>query len=118
MLFRSFFTVVPAMFGDQTQGLGRRVLSCRIAVLGGAISYGFYLFHQAIMHKVQQRLDLAPFSGGFVRVYVLTAAVTIVFSIGAYLAVERPVLGLKDRPISSLWRRRRESDVNAPPARP
>ena len=113
-----FFAVVPAMFGDQTRGMGRRLLSCKVAVFGGAISYGFYLFHLAVRHQVQDRLDLVPFTGGFVKAYVLTAAVTIVLSTGAYYVVEKPVLGLKDRPISSLWRRDRDAAVSSPGAKP
>ena len=113
-----FFAVVPAMFGDQTRGMGRRLLSCKVAVFGGAISYGFYLFHLAVLHQVQDRLDLVPFTGGFVKAYVLTAAVTIVLSTGAYYVVEKPVLGLKDRPISSLWRRDRDAAVSSPGAKP
>ena len=59
-----------------------------------------------------------PFTGGFVKAYVLTAAVTIVLSTGAYYVVEKPVLGLKDRPISSLWRRDRDAAVSSPGAKP
>ena len=105
--------------GDQTKGWGRRVLSSRAAVFGGAISYGFYLFHLAVLHQVQDRLDLAPFGGGFVRAILLTAAVTIVLSTFAYYLVEKPVLGLKDRPISSLWRRERapKPGVSSPDAK-
>jgi len=122
-----FLVVVPAMFGDQTQGLGRRVLSCRLAVMGGAVSYGFYLFHQAVLNKLQIKLDIAPFSGGFVELYVLTAAITIVLSTGAYFLVERPVLGMKDQTFGSLWVRHRKTpepqsevpvDVSEPSAPP
>jgi peptidoglycan/LPS O-acetylase OafA/YrhL len=101
------FIVVPAMFGDQTQGRGRRILSSKVAVFGGTISYGFYLFHLAVLHKVQPRLGYAPFDGGFVPIYVVTAAVTIVLALFAYHAVERPALALKDQPlkdmVASLW---------------
>jgi peptidoglycan/LPS O-acetylase OafA/YrhL len=94
------------------------VLSSRVAVFGGAISYGFYLFHLAVLHQVQDHFDIPPFSGGFVKAYVLTAAITVVLATGAYYVVEKPVLGLKDRPISSLWRRGREPAVSSPGAKP
>ena len=114
-----FFAVVPAMFGDQTRGVGRKVLSCRIAVIGGAISYGFYLFHLAVMHKVQEHFNLAPFSGGFVKLYVGTAAVTIVFALGAYFLVDKPVVSLKDGSFRDVWRSiRRRSVSDSPPAPP
>ena len=112
-----FFAVVPAMFGDQTRGVGRKVLSCRIAVIGGAISYGFYLFHLAVMHKVQEHFDLAPFTGGFVKLYVGTAAVTLVFALGAYYLVDKPVVSLKDGSFRDVWRSiRRRSVSDSPPA--
>jgi peptidoglycan/LPS O-acetylase OafA/YrhL len=114
-----FFAVVPAMFGDQTRGVGRKVLSCRIAVIGGAISYGFYLFHLAVMHKVQDHFDLAPFTGGFVKLYVGTAAVTLVFALGAYYLVDKPVVSLKDGSFRDVWRSiRRRSVSDSPPAPP
>jgi peptidoglycan/LPS O-acetylase OafA/YrhL len=101
------FIVIPAMFGDQTQGRGRRLLSSKVAAYGGAISYGFYLFHLAVLHKVQEHLGYAPFDGGFVPIYLGTAAVTIVLASFAYYTVEKPTLGLKDQPlaamVSSLW---------------
>jgi peptidoglycan/LPS O-acetylase OafA/YrhL len=109
-----FFAVVPAMFGDQTRGTGRRILSSRVAVFGATISYGFYLFHLAVLHQVQDHLDLVPFTGGFVKSYVLTAAVTIVLSTGAYYLVEKRVLELKSRPA----RRAPAPAVSAPDAKP
>ena len=114
-----FFAVVPAMFGDQTRGVGRKILSCRIAVIGGAISYGFYLFHLAVMHKVQEHFDLAPFTGGFVKLYVGTAAVTLVFALGAYYLVDKPVVSLKDGSFRDVWRSiRRRSVSESPPGPP
>ena len=117
-----WFTVIPAMFGDQTQGLGRRLLSCRVAVLGGTISYGFYLFHHAVLFQVQDRLGYVPFGGGFVPIYAVTAVVTIALAVGAYALVERPVLGLKDQSLGSLWVRHPKApppaEVNGPDAPP
>ncbi len=112
------FIVVPAMFGDQTQGVGRRVLSSRVAVFGGAISYGFYLFHLAVLHKVQPALGYLPFDGGFVPIYVVTALITMGLASFAYFVVERPTLGLKDQPlhatIRSLFRRPRTTEALPP----
>jgi peptidoglycan/LPS O-acetylase OafA/YrhL len=110
------FIVIPAMFGDQTQGRGRRLLSSRIAVFGGAISYGFYLFHEAVLQKVQAHLGYAPFDGGFVPIYVVTAGITIVLAVFAHYAVEKPTLGLKDQPlkemVTSLWVRHAKDDAS------
>jgi peptidoglycan/LPS O-acetylase OafA/YrhL len=96
-----WFMVLPAMFGDQTQGVGRRLLSCRIAVFGGAISYGFYLFHLAVLNKVEVWTDAEPFNGSFPKVYTLTVLITGVLATGAYYVIERPTLQLKDRSIRS-----------------
>ncbi len=112
------FIVIPAMFGDQTVGLGRRLLSSKAAVFGGAVSYGFYLFHLAVLHKVQPALGYTPFDGGFVPIYVVTAVITLGLASFSYSVVERPTLGLKDQPlrdtIRSLWSRSRRAE--APPA--
>jgi peptidoglycan/LPS O-acetylase OafA/YrhL len=109
-----FFAVVPAMFGDQTKGIGRKLLSCRVAMIGGAISYGFYLFHLAVMHQAQDALDLVPFGGGFAKLYLVTAACTLVLALGAYWLVDKPMIGLKDSTFGDLWRKATGRAVSAP----
>ena len=55
--------------------------------------------------------------GGFVPLYVVTAAVTIVLATFAHYAVEKPTLGLKDQPlkemVTSLWVRHPKGDAGS-----
>jgi peptidoglycan/LPS O-acetylase OafA/YrhL len=44
---------LPAIFGDHTRGWLRRVLASRTLVWLATISYGFYLWHLAVMRKLQ-----------------------------------------------------------------
>ena len=61
----AFFLLAPAMFGDQTQGSGRRFLASQPLVLLGTVSLGFYLFHLAVMSNVQEWLAPAGTSSVF-----------------------------------------------------
>jgi len=105
----SFFLLAPAMFGDQTQGLGRRILASRPLVLLGTVSLGFYLFHLAVMGNVQEWLapsgTSSVFYGSLPAVVGLTSVISIALAFLSYYVVEKPFLRLKDRPIASLWRR-------------
>jgi peptidoglycan/LPS O-acetylase OafA/YrhL len=105
----AFFLLAPAMFGDQTQGVGRRILASRPLVLLGTVSLGFYLFHLAVMTNVQDWL--APegtssiFYGSLPAVFSLTFVVAIALAFLSYYLVERPFLRLKDRSLTSRGRR-------------
>jgi peptidoglycan/LPS O-acetylase OafA/YrhL len=105
----AFFLLAPAMFGDQTQGRGRRFLASKPLVLLGTVSLGFYLFHLAVMTNVQEWL--APegtssiFYGSLPAVFGLTFVGAIALAFLSYYLVEKPFLRLKDKPFSSLWRR-------------
>ncbi len=111
----AFFLLVPAMFGDQTQGLGRRFLASRPLVMLGTVSLGFYLFHLAVMSNVQGWLAPAGtssvFYGSLPAVFGLTFVCSIALAFLSYYIVEKPFLRLKDTPVSALWRR---STVGAP----
>ena len=72
----AFFLLAPAMFGDQTQGRGRRFLASKPLVLLGTVSLGFYLFHLAVMTNVQEWLapdgTSSVFYGSLPAVFSLT----------------------------------------------
>jgi peptidoglycan/LPS O-acetylase OafA/YrhL len=105
----AFFLLAPAMFGDQTQGRGRRFLASRPLVMLGTVSLGFYLFHLAVMANVQDWLAPAGtssvFYGSLPAVFSLTFVGAIALAFLSYYAVEKPFLRLKDKPVSALWRR-------------
>jgi peptidoglycan/LPS O-acetylase OafA/YrhL len=118
--------LAPAMFGDQTRGRLRRVLSSRPLVYLGAISLSFYLWHLPLVDKVKQFTvedwesraataanasasnplgALATFTGSYPRVVLLTAAVSLVVASLLYRYVELPFLRAKDVPLHRLGRR-------------
>jgi peptidoglycan/LPS O-acetylase OafA/YrhL len=105
----AFFLLAPAMFGDQTQGRGRRFLACKPLVLLGTVSLGFYLFHLAVMSNVQEWLapdgTSSVFYGSLPAVFGLTFVGAVALAFLSYYLVEKPFLRLKDRPLTSLWRR-------------
>ncbi len=113
----AFFLLAPAMFGDQTQGRGRKFLASRPLVLLGTVSLGFYLFHLAVMGNVQEWLAPSGTSSDFYGSLPVVFSLTFVLSIGlaflSYYLVEKPFLRLKDRSITSIWHRDPPSGATA-----
>ncbi len=105
----AFFLLAPTMFGDQTKGRARRVLASKPLVMLGTVSLGFYLFQLAVMSNVQEWLapdgTSSAFYGSLPKVFALTFVGAIALAAVSYVLVERPSLRLKDRPLSSVWRR-------------
>ncbi len=105
----AFFLLAPAMFGDQTQGRGRRFLASKPLVLLGTVSLGFYLFHLAVMSNVQDWLapsgTSSVFYGSLPAVFGLTFLGAVALAFLSYYLVEKPFLRLKDRPLTARWRR-------------
>jgi peptidoglycan/LPS O-acetylase OafA/YrhL len=92
--------VLPAVFGDQRRGAGRRILRARPIVYIGTISYGIYLWHVPVMDKV---LDVEGFGPGPPRVNFLTLVLmTLVFTgivaSASWYLVERPMITFSRRP--------------------
>ena len=79
--------VLPAVFGDQTRGLVRRVLANRALLAIGLVSYSLFLYHLAVVTQVDRwDLPAAPL------VALLGSLAVAALS---YYAVERPALRLK-----------------------
>jgi len=100
--------LIPSFFGDQRRGRLRHLLAGPIPVYLGTVSLGFYLWHLHILEQLRDWMDLGPFQGttsDFVVLAILTFALGVVAATISYFVVERPFLRLKDRPVSSLWRR-------------
>lgn len=88
--------ILPAVFGDQTRGLVRRVLANRVLLWIGLVSYGLYLWHTAALAQ------LAKWHYGdaeIIHSYVWWLAGGLAFGLAlaaaSYYLVERPALRLK-----------------------
>jgi peptidoglycan/LPS O-acetylase OafA/YrhL len=111
--------LIPAVVGDQTRGLPRRVLSWRALAWLGLISYGIYLWQTPVVAQLSRwhfgaHSVLYPWlwwSAG-------TLAMTAVIAAVSYYLLERPILSFKHvfdrRPIAA----RGEATDEPAPARP
>jgi peptidoglycan/LPS O-acetylase OafA/YrhL len=96
------FTVAPAVFGEQRRSLVHRFLLLRPMVYLGLVSYGIYLWHEAMMDFYLRRRHLFVAGGQFrssslpkMALFVIVA--TIALASISYFFVERPALRFKNR---------------------
>lgn len=82
--------VTPAVFGDQTRGLVRRVLANRVLLWIGLVSYSLFLYHRAVTSQVDKwGLGSAPIA------WVVALTLSLAVSAVSYYLVERPAISLK-----------------------
>jgi peptidoglycan/LPS O-acetylase OafA/YrhL len=94
--------LLPAVFGSERGGPIRRVLAWRPLLYVGLISYGVYLWNNAVLIKLNtalggwmtDTLDLQP-NGRFAVLLVVGIAGTVAIGTVSYYAFERPMLSLK-----------------------
>ena len=109
------FWLLPAMFGDQSEGRIRAFLRARPMVYLGMVSYSFYLFHLAFVEKAKewtipgydQLEGLSTFRGNVAVVAGIAFVASLAVASVLYRAVELPFLRLKDEPFWSVGRRLR-----------
>jgi peptidoglycan/LPS O-acetylase OafA/YrhL len=94
--------VLPAIFGGESTGLPRRVLSTRFVAWLGLVSYGIFLWHAPILGKLGMRLNgwhhLSPNSRlGLVLVLAIGGGISIALAAASYYLVELPFLIRKER---------------------
>ena len=91
--------LLPAIFGEPSRGLVGRLLSTRALLWLGLVSYGFYLYHYAVLDLIERHLrDAMPESQAArfaIYVALATAAGAALAGI-SYYALERPILRLKN----------------------
>lgn len=113
----AFFLLVPAVFGPQRRSAVRRALQLRVVVWIGLVSYGIYLWHEAMMDWFMVLDDVTvPFTVDFGALVLFAAATTIAVAAASYWIVEKPALRLKDRRLAPALRRVRR--VGSSPGRP
>jgi peptidoglycan/LPS O-acetylase OafA/YrhL len=88
--------LLPALFGDPTRGLVRRLLAWRPLLWVGLVSYGAYLFHFAVLQQLRD-WDFGSLAGDTTPYLWFPAALAGALAIAAvsWYGFERPVLSLK-----------------------
>jgi peptidoglycan/LPS O-acetylase OafA/YrhL len=82
----SFCLLLPLVFSTPRVGVLRRVLGSRPLLYLGTISYGIYLWHDPLLHKLGPTLT----RHGEWFTYVGLAAVSIAVASASYFVIERP----------------------------
>ena len=94
----AFGLLLPAVIGDQTRGLPRRVLRLRILAWLGLISYGIYLWQTTVLAQLE-RWNFGAHS--IIHPYLWwsagTLAMTVAIAAASYYLLERPLLSLRNR---------------------
>jgi peptidoglycan/LPS O-acetylase OafA/YrhL len=87
--------VLPGVFAEPGRGLPGRLLASRVAVYLGLISYGVYLYHDAVIRQLTESTDLPGVGLRLAANVVVGVAGAVVLASLSYYAVERPALRLK-----------------------
>ena len=81
--------VAPSVFGARTRL--SPVLSSRVSVYLGTVSYGFFLWHLPVMFWVRSVLHEGIFTGGFWLTVLGTIAIALPISAASWHLLEAPV---------------------------
>ncbi len=84
--------VLPAVFGDQSRGLVRRLLAQPLIAWLGLVSYGVFLYHVTVAQKIY--FDWIP-DTSLSLLTVTTIAITVPVAAASYYLVEKPFLKFK-----------------------
>ena len=96
----AFFLLLPAVFGPQPRGLIRRLLSNKLVVGLGTVSYGIYLWHQGwileYLRWTHRNLNF-PFGIPWWQLALAVLGLATASATASYFLFEKPILRLKDR---------------------
>jgi len=93
--------IVPAVIGDQTRGVVRRILANRVLLYLGLISYGIYLYGGAAAVQIDRwglPGELASWQSrlpAYLVVLAAALALTVAIASVSWFVLERPLLRLK-----------------------
>ncbi len=101
LLYTTFalLIVLPFVFGQGSRSFVHRFVDTRVMVFLGTISYGIFLWNQAVIHWINFTwFDLGGEQrGNTLLVIAIALPVTIVFATASWYIVERPAIRLKAR---------------------
>ncbi len=86
----AFLIVIPAVFGDESEGFPRRLLADPAVAWIGLVSYGIFLWHPAVVYQVGSKLPLG-------LALTVTLVLSVALAAASYYVVERPILRFKYR---------------------
>lgn len=102
----AFALLLPAVFGDPSRGMVRKLLGNRVLLWIGLVSYGLYLWHAAIISKL---VDLGAMDGlSSFEFIAIALSLSLLAAAASFYGVERHALRLGRR----LSRRRRSQDAD------
>lgn len=94
----SAIALLPAVFALPTDRGPARILGTRPMLKLGLISYGIYLYHRPIIHKLHEDLGIGNASlGGTLALLAAVVVPTAVLGAVSYYVVEQPALRYKYR---------------------
>ena len=96
------FIILPGVFGRQDQGAIRKLLTTRVIVFLGLVSYGVYLWQDQWIHQylVWSHRDhgLLAFTSPFGWMLLFVFCTTVATATLSYFFFEKPILRLKSLP--------------------
>jgi len=87
--------VLPAMFGDPSRGIVRRLLRNRVLLYLGMISYGIYLWHFAVLLQLDRWGFRSAVGDTTVLWFLAAISISVLLATLSFYFVERPFLRLK-----------------------
>lgn len=90
--------LLPTVFAVPGRGVVGRVMATRPLLYLGLVSYGIYLYHLAVLTKLESWLGSnvpSGFAGHFLTYFVLGLAGSTAIASASYYLIERPALRLK-----------------------
>jgi len=83
-------TIAARSSAEDPPGVTR--LGGRTATFLGDISYGIFCYHLIVLGVIEEIMGYRIFTGGFLKLYLPTLAVTVIVATLSYYGVERPVM--------------------------
>jgi peptidoglycan/LPS O-acetylase OafA/YrhL len=88
----ALFLLLPAVFGPETAGRVRAWLRWPPVVYIGLVSYGIYIWHEALLGQIRTWTGTRLFQGNFGAYLLGTFAFSVVVASLSWFVLERPLL--------------------------